>query len=196
MQIEYNNTDDVAIIEQKDGKQYIQGYAARFYNGSADTECKRGGRVERIRPDAFDGVIDAPEVELRFNHNADFVLGNRETGLQLRKDNRGIIYTHPYDSTDPEHTRVKSKIDKHLIRGSSWKGTAQIEWDEEGNDRIMWITSVMELEDVSPVDRPAVKGSSAMVFSGTQLNDTELNKSFDDWKETKERIAIAESLIT
>jgi HK97 family phage prohead protease len=156
---------DPVQIRSEGGSQTISGYAAVFYDGTAATEYPiETNLVERISRDAFDRPLaEKQRVEVRFNHNRDFPLGSTEDNATVKVDDRGLHYSVPFDSTDPDHMKVRSKIDKSQVKGSSFRfDSEKYRFTEEGTKHVAWLT-VGRLEDVGPVTSPAYKATTAKV---------------------------------
>lgn len=160
MQFQLNIPEPVEYTELSNGQSYIRGYFTRFYDGTPQTEYVTPNYTLRISPTALNKTpLDS--AELRYNHNPDFVMGNKQTGLQLSVDNQGGYYQHPMDTTDPEFTRVAAKIKKGLIKGSSFKFLSKDKWTVENGTPIVTVEEVTEIEDIGPVNNPAIKGTGA-----------------------------------
>lgn len=193
----YNAESELQWVERADGSQAIEGYAVRWYDGTPGTEYKLpNGRVERIERHAFDDVLKSnANVQLRWNHSRDFTLGDTTTGLILRSDQYGIRFSHPYDASDPDHVKVKTKIKKGLAKGSSFKASAQLRFADENGQHIQYVSRIINLEDVSVVDRPAYAGTAALV---RYENEEEIERSYQDWlaseKQKAEDAALLEKL--
>lgn len=153
-------------LELRDGERpRIRGTAARFFDGSPETEFRIfDGLVERIMPGAFDRAIkERHDVVALFNHDDSKVLGRTTAGtlaLSVRDD--GLHYSiTPGDSTP--HRDVAEFIGRGEVRGSSFAfrvaAGGSTFTSEDGVD-VREIRDV-DLLDVSPVTRPAYEGTDA-----------------------------------
>lgn len=200
MQITRYTEDTTEIKRQANGKEYIGGYGAVFYNHSPETEYETpDGFIERIDPEAFnDSLLSGQPIESRFNHSREFVLGRSDLGTaQFSVDQKGLRYAVPYDANDPDHQKVRAKIKKGLIKGSSFCGSVSqddIEIKRSANKTIVTIKKI-NLKEAGPVDQPAYSGTDAVMRS-------DLKSFVDCWEEkqkakeeTEKRIARLKELI-
>jgi len=167
----------------------ISGYASVFFDGTPETEFKmwKDGPVERMSKTAFNRAIDERhDVRALYNHNPDNLLGRTSAGtLHITTDAKGLRYSIPFDANDADHVRVKSKLDRGDLTGSSF--AFQItgdEWSKEDGKEVRTITDV-SLVDVGPVTYPAYEGATASTRDAATL------QSYDNWKakqETQKRI--------
>lgn len=158
--------------------QAITGYASVFYNKQeAGTEYTlTNGVVERIAPTAFNqAILKSTNVQARYNHDDSFTLGNVETGtLRLQVDARGLKYIIPFDAQDPQHIAVARKIEKGLIKGSSFAFVPKkVKWSREGEKDIATVED-LDLYDVGPVNRGAYPAATALVASDIYSKQHEL----------------------
>jgi HK97 family phage prohead protease len=175
---------NVRVETREDGKPRINGYAARYYDGTPGTEYELwSGMRERIMPGAFDKAVgDGADVRALFNHDANQVLGRTKAGtLRLSADERGL----PYEVDPPDTTTgrdVTELIRRGDVSGSSFAFRATDEtWKKENGLDIREIRGV-ELFDVSPVTYPAYEGTSVQVRSADGAK-----ASFEAWKASGER---------
>lgn len=139
----------------------VSGYAIIFNSDSNDL----GGFIERINPDALEGVIERSDVLCLLNHNEDKgVLArskNGEGSLKLEVDERGLKYTF-----DAPNTALGDELLEGLRRGdittSSFAFTVGNDSWEKRTDGtyLRTINSITELFDVSPVYRAAYDATS------------------------------------
>jgi HK97 family phage prohead protease len=139
----------------------IVGYAAVFDSPSGDL----GGFTETIDPHAFDGVINARNLDVvcTFNHKSDNLLGRKAAHtLRLNVDSRGLRY-----ECDVPNTNLGVDVYELVKRGDVATSSFQFvskrdEWqiDASGNVRRR-ILEVGDLIDVSPVTWPAYPTTSA-----------------------------------
>ena len=174
MRLKRENTEPIEIITREDGTQHLEGYAMRFYDGSPETEyALSSGKVERIaRADIESTLLQVKSLPLRYNHSKDYVLDDTDHTLTLRCDDKGLRFSAPFDSNDPDHMKVKCKIDKGIIRGSSFEALGMHRWEKDGEKSVGWVKD-LDFKDVSIVNSPAYEGTSAMVRSAEELEEIE-----------------------
>jgi HK97 family phage prohead protease len=175
------------LVERADGKREIAGYGALYYDGTSKTEFQLGDNLyERVAHGAFDRCLaEGQVVQVRYNHSPDWVLADTTTGAVVRTDQKGLRYSVPFDSDDPQHQTVRSKLEKGLIKGSSFGALhPTYRYADEGGKHVAWLTSVRILQDCSPVNSPAYKGAPAMLRSAEE--------GYHEWlkarEETRKRI--------
>lgn len=155
-------------LERAGGALYFEGYASVFYDGTEKTEYRPLPHVrEHINKTAFDEVVRSAEnIKAFYNHSPDFELGSTKLNtLFLRIDAKGLRYTIPYDDSDPDHTKVKRKIEKGIAKGASFKALGQMTIERDGNRYIRTIETVEKLDEISIVNDPAYTGSQAIIRS-------------------------------
>lgn len=190
----YTEDTDTQVIERTDGQSYIEGYAVRWYDGTPGTEFQLGpNRVERIVRSAFDGILNDPneDTKCRFNHSREWTLGDKSTGLVLRSDEYGVRYRLPYDPADPQHQVVRSKRQKNLITGSSFKADVKYRWKRENDKDVAEVVDVARLYDVGPCDKAAYASTTAVV----RAEDTDEYKQFLAQQETDKRLEQLKNLV-
>lgn len=138
----------------EDGKQYFEGYAAKF-----NQETDLGYFREMIAPGAFEDVMDN-DVRCLFNHDSHVILGRTAAGTcEISVDDVGLRYKALYNENDPDHVRVMEKIKRGDVSQSSFAFTIDREsWTnpKEGEQTsLRTIETVRQLYDVSPVTYPA-----------------------------------------
>lgn len=173
---------DDATIQERSGDHYITGYSARFYNGDPGTEYHLfGNAFERFDPLAFNLSQEDP-IECRWNHDANHVLGSTENGtLALEVDSQGLLYQQRFNPEDPDHQKVRAKIQSRLCKGSSigfWITRAG--WTKE-KDKDVFIVKEALIRDVGPVQNPAYKSATAS-FRSTSDDLEKIRKSYEVWK--------------
>lgn len=155
-----------------DAKPSISGYAAMYNRETIIFGLWR----EQVAPGAFASALAGKDdVRGLFNHDPNIVLGRSTAGtLTLRDDEDGLGYDIPVDMEDPDHVRVRAKILRGDVSGSSFGfRIEEEEWDDsptkKGKLPLVTIRKV-ELFDVSPVTFPAYPQTSVTARSrGEQL---------------------------
>ncbi|MEX1040194.1 MAG: HK97 family phage prohead protease [Pirellulaceae bacterium] len=174
MERRHNNTE----VRTDDKK--ITGYASVFYDGTKASEFQLWkGAVERIDPDAFNRAIkEKHDVRALYNHDPDNLLGRLSSNtLNLSVDNKGLRYEIEYDEHDSDHQRVRSKIQRGDLTGSSFAFRVTGEkWEEENDQEVRTITD-LDLIDVGPVTFPAYESSTTGV-----RHASEARSSYDKWQ--------------
>jgi len=156
--LEIREADDVATI---------RGYAAVF---NAETVIW-GLFREQIAPGAFRDALKSSDTVALFNHDPNYPLARESNDtLRLSEDKRGLKYEADLDLTDPDAQKVRSKIERGTVKGSSFGFTVEEdEWDEsemkQGKMPLRTITRIGELYDVSPVTFPAYPQTSVSARS-------------------------------
>jgi len=183
MELIERHTEQQAEIIERDGQQEITGWASVYYDGTEKTQYHLGDNLyERIQPGAFDAALDQRQnVQVRYNRSDDWVLSDTETGAVVKTDEKGLRYSVPFDPQDPQHQSVKAKIQKGLIRGSSFGAMGpQYRYTEEAGKHIAWLVGVKVLRDCGPVNSPAYKGAPALMRS------EECNRQYREWLKARE----------
>ena len=150
-------------LRKKDGKTFLEGYSAVFYNAARSDETQFelwGGTFERIMPGAFDEALKRPDdVRCLFNHDASSILGRSTSGtLTLTVDAIGLRFSCEL-SDDEDGRSIASKVGRGDVSGCSFGFIAdKVVWREEGELTYREIESV-RLYDVGPVTYPAYKGT-------------------------------------
>lgn len=142
----------------------VSGYAIVFNSDSNDL----GGFIERIDPEALNGVIEKSDVLCLLNHNEDkgvLARSNKGEGsLTLEIDEIGLRY-----SFEAPNTALGDELLEGLRRGdistSSFAFTVEKDsWSKnEDGSYLRTINSISELFDVSPVYRAAYDATSVKV---------------------------------
>lgn len=161
---------DIQIVEREGGLR-LEGYAARYYDGTPATEYQLGNkRVERIPRGAFASVLRGKTV-LSLGHRSDYtILDSVERSLSLESDDVGLKFSAPFDPEDPDHQRVKSKLQKGFLRGASFHAIAgPHKWSKDGDRHIGELTDIRELVDVAVVAKPCYQGTSAVIRGDDEM---------------------------
>lgn len=169
-------------VRTTDSGPIIEGYAAKWFDGSPGTEFRRrDGKRERLSPKTFRRAMDSDmEVIGLFDHqpkdrdpNPTELLGRRSSGtLRIRSDDVGLWY-----EIDAEHQLgkvVTELIQRNDVPGSSFSFLdAGLETRSVGDD-VVEIESLI-LRDVGPTWRPAYKGTTA--------NARSMSDEADPWRQ-------------
>ena len=145
----------VQIRAAGDGESTISAYAAVWNRYSQNL----GGYVEQISPDAFTESLRDDDQIASYNHDYAALLGRRSAEtLIVEADAFGLRYDIPFDGADPDHVRVKRKIERGNLRGSSF--TMRVAADGEDLDytdegTLLVTVKRASLLEVAPVVWPA-----------------------------------------
>lgn len=163
------------VRTEGDSPKALSGYGAVFYR-----ESEPGSEywlwddfVERLMPGCFDRALKEDDVRSFFNHDPNTILGRRafaaDDSLKLTIDETGLRYEVVYDSTDPDHVAIFSKVRSGKVTGSSFMfvptaETYRSETDPETKKRIdiVEVTEV-RLYEVGPVVFPAYDATTSEV---------------------------------
>ncbi|WP_254513852.1 HK97 family phage prohead protease [Anatilimnocola floriformis] len=139
-------TPAVQITQQDDGGEYFRGYAAVWFNRSnPGTTCIRGGMHYRVNRHAFDKVITSKlQIPIWYNHDDNYIL---DPAGEITPDDFGMAYSLRFDADDPDHAKVRAKIRKGIVQGSSWQGECAYNEYREGP------YLVREIVDIDPTGR-------------------------------------------
>lgn len=144
----------------------ISGYAAVFNEETVIAGVFR----EKIAPGAFSAAVTSDDVRALFNHDPNYVLGRTTNGtLSLKEDKRGLFYDVELNPDDPDAVRVKAKIQRGDVSGSSFGFIVEEDsWDESEMKRgklPLRTIRKASLFDVSPVTYPAYPQASVSARS-------------------------------
>lgn len=145
---------DLELRAAADGSQTLAGSAAVFQSYSRNL----GGFVEQIDPAAFnDTLARGGNVVALMNHDPNMLLGDTRSGtLTLTPDAKALNYSVALDSGDPDAQRVAAKVQRGLLRGSSFSfRTVADTWSETEQGFPLRTLLAVELYDVGPVAMPA-----------------------------------------
>jgi len=159
-------TDPVEYRAEPTGA-HIVGYAAVY----AKETIIMGLWREQIAPGAFATALDGTDdVRALFNHDPNYVLGRSAAGTLVLTDSaKGLKYDIALNPDDPDAQRVRAKIQRGDVSGSSFGFTVdEDDWDErptkQGKLPLRTISKV-SLFDVSPVTYPAYPQTSVSARS-------------------------------
>lgn len=108
-------------------------------------------------------------------------------------DKKGLKYDSPVDERDPDYQKVLVKIQKGIVRGSSFiYRVTDAAMDRDGDKDVLWIEDG-KLREVSPVNSPAYRGTDVIVRSE---DDEVIFRTYDQWKAQQETLKRREFLKT
>jgi HK97 family phage prohead protease len=147
------------LTRSADGVEHFEGYAALFWDGTDRTEYRPLPNVrERIARSAFAGVISQP-CSVWYNHSPDHDLGQ----TALTADDKGVRFNLPYDGTDPDHVKVRRKIEKGIATGCSFQALVSCTMKKTGKEYMRTLDKVELLREVSIVNNPAYKATEVTI---------------------------------
>lgn len=178
-----------AVETRADGdNKKIVGYAARFYNGTPETEFEmKPGVFERIMPQAFTEALAKDDVRALVNHDPSLILGRNTAGtLRMSVDRVGLRYEiDPPDTTAGRDARVS--IERGDMTGSSFGFLVRSggsKWRQAEGRSIRELHSV-ELLDVSVVTYPAYQASETGVGLRSQQEVAAIDAELAEWKSSR-----------
>lgn len=180
MEIRFNET-----LVRDLGNYKIGGVASTFYDkNDPGTEYHMYGNVyERIARNAYDNCL-GDGVLCRFDHKE--VVGVTPDSCTLWVDDKGLNYECQLDKNDSFHREVYNRIQRKLVRGSSFEAKGyNVKWSKEGDKHIRTVTNIKKLVDISPVYNPAYGGSTAMVRSA-ELET--IKREHEKWQQELESV--------
>jgi len=189
-------SDKVQLSKEDNGEEWIVGYAAVFHDGTEDTEYElMEGLRTKFTPKSFEGV-KFNEVLASYDHDYAQLLGRYPDTLKLDLTSRGLLYKIKFNANDPDHQKVKAKIEGGYLKGSSLTFYTKYVNFSEGKNYDTAEYQVVSLEEVGPVANPAFKGTSAVMLSKDSAESTQNQlKEFKAAKATSARIAKLEEIL-
>ena len=194
MYLRFSENTETRFVDES-GQNFIEGYATTFDNVYY---VPQEGLYERISNNAFDKSLASGQVmESRYNHSRDHVLGRSDLGsVRCWNDGKGIRYRVKYNPADPDHLKVKAKLESGLIRGSSLAMVpTDIQFTEENGKDVATIREAM-LFECGPVNDPCNLASTVTVRSQDDMPT--MKERYAEWKtrqeQTKRLLEIAASL--
>lgn len=166
-------------VEVRNNQVEISGYVNVHTRDSRILPSPRGRFIEQIMPNAFgDALQKATNVELRFNHRADRIIGGTSDGnLTLKEDAIGLHATAIV--TDAE---IVEKAKRDELRGWSFGFIAtEQRWDDGENGIQRRYIDGLILNEVSILDVTPAYVSTTIEARGEESVVTE--SRFEEFKE-------------
>lgn len=168
-------TEGLKVETRADGKKGISGLGIVFNRRSVDL----GGWREEISPSAVEGIdFRSSEIVSAVNHDLNYVVGRAPDTLDITVEADGVRYFIP-ESNDPDYRSLESKVERGIIKGSSFAFNVAPEgdsWREDADGTIVrTVKRFMGVYDLSPVVRPAYPDTTAA------------KRSFDAFKAEKNK---------
>jgi HK97 family phage prohead protease len=156
------------------------GLGGVYYDGTPATEARIAPDIrERFMPGCFRSwYASGAECLSLFDHNTDVLLGKRSQSLRLTENEAGLSYFVPYDAADPDHQRVRAKILRGDVRGSSiiFRPTKNGQrFVKDGGEYVRELTEV-EILEIGPTPMPVYSASTAEARSGLYLPIEEIRQ--------------------
>lgn len=172
------------FVEDK-GVQYIEGLGSK-YNHLYQAD----GMWERVAPFAFSrSIADGHPIEAKYNHSRDHLLARSDLGnLKVWESEQGLHYRIQFNPSDPDHIKVKAKIDAGLVRGSSFQGRPKKYRFLKEDGKYIVEHQELELVEVGPVNNPANSEALAMVRSADCDRSENLKSELNRFIETQKRL--------
>ena len=167
-------------VEMRSDSQYFGGLGALYYDGTPETQATLWqGMIERFYPGTFDEFLKSTDdCFCSFDHDIDGLLARRSSGsLTIESVAKGLEYRAKYDSSDPDHQRVFSKIKRGDVRGSSIIFRVLPDGDDFSMEKGVYIRHIRKawLMDIGPTHKPVYEGTTAEPRSvGTTTQQQEL----------------------
>lgn len=162
--LEHSCLSQVEFVRSDNGKEYLQGYAARYFD-EKDPGTRyeiTPGVYEIIKRDAFVPALNAGNpIEFCVDHEFSSVVASTEDNtVILRNDSKGLFFQVLYDQNDPDFVRAKVKLGKNYFKGCSFRGDGpKPKYVREGNNWIRVVERIDKLSEVSVVRKPAYKST-------------------------------------
>lgn len=187
----------------------IEGYAIVFNSNSNilyDSK-KNVSFIERIAPEAIEGVIEQSDIKVVLNHNIDrgvLARSNKGNGsLSISIDEKGVKY-----SFEAPHTALGDEVLEGINRGDITSNSFQFiiaengeRWERVNNMLYRTITKIGKIFDFSPVYSPAyndaiiIDSRSLDEFLENEQRGSESEITEEDNKDIKEEEVIEETPI-
>lgn len=156
------------------GAKKIGGYAAVFYDGTADTEYELWPGVrERVGKGAFDRALaERHDAVALFNHDPNVPLARVSAGtLALAVDGTGLRYEATPAATQQANDLL-ANIQAGNVRGSSFSFRVRKEtWEDMPDGSSVRTLEDVDLYDVSPVVFPAYEGTTVAARDADGIAD-------------------------
>jgi uncharacterized protein len=131
---------------EKDGRKYIEGYAAVF-----DVAADRGWYTEYVRKNAFNKTIKESDIRGLFNHDENYILGrNTAKTLELSTDDHGLFFRDYYNS-DAEW--IRGQVVDPIVRGEL--SQCSFSFKVVGENGQKWFTEKYKNSNGIEIDRDA-----------------------------------------
>ncbi len=155
---------------------HLEGYVNAVGRDSRPIPSPHGRFIECVEPKTFAKSLKRrPNVELRFNHRADRILGSTKSGeLELREDNIGL-----YAKCDVTDAEVREKAERGELRGWSFSFYKNIDkWEDAGDIQRRHLEDI-DLTEVSILDKNPAYIATSIEQRGGEDNPVEI-RSIDD----------------
>lgn len=151
------------------------------------------GFHETVKATAFNRSLSTGRnIEVRYNHDKNHILASTELGsAKVWVDANGLNYRVKFNAADPDHQKVKAKIDSGIIKGSSFTFVPKkVSFSKDADNRHIANLEDCDLYELGPCNDPCSLATTATV----RANDSEVQKQYKLWQETQERLANFEKM--
>lgn len=175
----YTRSIQTEIRLSEDGN-YIEGIGSLFNNVYF---VPKEGFHETVRSTAFTRSLSTGRnIEVRYNHDKNHVLASTDLGsAKVWVDQEGLKYRVKYNPADPDHQKVRAKIDSGIIKGSSFTFVPKKVTFSKDNNRHLANIEDCDLYEVGPVNDPCNPESTVKVRSA-------ITDQYEMWLQTEKRI--------
>lgn len=183
----YTRSIETQVRLSEDG-QHIEGIGSIFNNVYF---VPQEGFHETVKPTAFNRSLSTGRnIEVRYNHDRNHILASTELGsAKVWVDANGLNYRVKFNAADPDHQKVKAKIDSGIIKGSSFTFVPKkVSFSKDAEQRHIANLEDCDLYEVGPVNDPCNPQATASVRSA------EIQQQYNNWIETQKRLEQFETL--
>lgn len=168
---------------RSNGELHLTGYAAVFYDGTAETQFPLyPGVVERIMPGAFTEAIARDDVACLFNHEPSEIFGRSSAGtLTLTEDRIGLFYDCLLNPNSADAKELAERINRGDVHGSSFGFSV---YDGQGKQSWTYdVTSDDVKIEVRNIEKVTLYDVGPVTFACYAAATTEIAKrSLDGWR--------------
>jgi len=171
--------------------QHIEGVGSLF---NSVYFVPQEGMYETVRATAFNRSLSTGRnIEVRYNHDKNHILASTELGsAKVWVDSNGLNYRVRFNPADPDHQKVKAKIDSGIIKGSSFTFVPQkISFSKDAQHRHIANIEDCDLYEVGPVN----EGCNPLATAFVRSVDSEIQSQYKLWIETEKRFQHLNHLI-
>lgn len=171
-------------------KTHFEGYAARWHDpADGGTEYRLSENlVERIKPGAFKRSLESgKDVRALYNHDSSAVLGRTKAGtLTLVEDGKGLRFSIPFDSNDPDHVKAMAKVSNKSVAGASFEFTVRSQ-GQKFERGVRYLTDI-DLKEITICGNPAYESTSV------EARSKDVEQQYANWIKTQEILERIERL--
>lgn len=151
----FDTLTDVEVRTQEGKDAEIFGYGAVFNKDSRVMRTARGEKfIERIKPGAFDHLLNDERIMVLFNHDANFPLARNKRSAKIGADETGLWYSFTPPQS-PMGQNIQESVRRGDIKTSSFSfyvNDGNDEWEmRKGEPSIRTIKKFDIVYDLGPV---------------------------------------------